>query len=410
MDRESGYFNTGKDAKPVKKTGLWNNLTLIRSSNFNRIYRFERDGKYFLLKIAGDTKHSSEILRREYDLSIGLDHPNIVNVYFYTQESPMGEGIVLEYIDGRTLSEFLSENPTKQQKEKIFGQLLDAISYLHGKQIIHNDLKPENILISRQNDNLKLIDFGLSDNDAHFQSKTPGCTPSYAAPELKDNRQSDVRSDIYSIGRLMQLIFADKYKRISAKCLSEKPEERYDTTALIKKWDNRNRNRQIVRNASMTIGILVLLGAFIIIAIRNDRENITDFKTSIALQNEEIESQKERYRQLEESYINVKDSLNQIRENIESHEIAKAEFIRDYQNGINRMISLSLDSIKNCKTIEEDYHIRTNFMNGVRRYYETHVKEVDNEDLSSQLFSIMTSEIERGYALFNAACPTMKES
>ena len=199
---------------------------LLRDGSISRLYRVSRAGKYFIIKTSKDSKFS-RLIKREYDLSIGLSHPYIISVFTYEEQTPVGEGIVMEYVDGRNLREFLQENPSRQLRERVLEQLLSAVSYLHSKGIIHNDLKPENILITTVDNNVKLIDFGLSDNDAHYLYHTLGCTPGYASPELLAQEKTDSRSDIYSLGLLMKEILPTSALRIAGKCQSMDRDRRY---------------------------------------------------------------------------------------------------------------------------------------------------------------------------------------
>lgn len=121
--------------------GGYHNPVLLSEGAFSRLYRVSRAGKHFIIKTARDQKHAS-LVRREYDLSIGLNHPYIINVFTFEEQTPVGEGIVMEYIDGRDLRGFLSENPSRQLRKRVLNQLLTAVSYLHSKGIVHNDLKP----------------------------------------------------------------------------------------------------------------------------------------------------------------------------------------------------------------------------------------------------------------------------
>ena len=216
---------------------------LIKDGTVCQLYRVSRAGKYFIIKTAkGESGAYADLIRREYELSIALNHPYIVSVFTYEVVTPVGPGIVMEYIDGCTLTEFLSQNPSGKLRQRAVDQLLDAVAYLHKKGIVHNDLKPDNILISRVDSTLKIIDFGLSDNDAYFLYKGLGCTPQYASPELKANKQTDCRSDIYSLGLLMREILGKRYSAITSRAYNPIPQKRYTNVAQIQKALSRRRN------------------------------------------------------------------------------------------------------------------------------------------------------------------------
>ena len=216
---------------------------LIKDGIVSRLYRVSRAGKYFIIKTAkGESGAYMDLIRREYELSIALSHPYVVSVFTFEEVTPVGPGIVMEYIDGCTLAEFLAKNPSKNLRQRLVEQLLDAVAYLHKKGIVHNDLKPDNILISRVDNTLKIIDFGLSDNDAYFLYKGLGCTPQYASPELKANKQTDCRSDIYSLGFLMRDILGRRYSAIASRACNPIPQKRYADVAQIQKALSRRRN------------------------------------------------------------------------------------------------------------------------------------------------------------------------
>ena len=237
--------------QPIAGNSIYSDPVLLSENSMTRLYRVSRDGKYFIIKTSKDnTGRLNALVRREYEISIGLDCPYVVNVFTYEQDTVVGPGIIMEYVDGRTLSEFLKENPPMQLRRRVFGQLLEAVAYLHRKSIIHNDLKPENILITHSDNTIKLVDFGLSDDDAHYLSKTPGCTPEYASPELlAHSAPLDVRSDIYSLGLLMRDIFGEKYRYISGKALRKDAAKRYTNVEQMQKAFKRTHSIPLVAAA-----------------------------------------------------------------------------------------------------------------------------------------------------------------
>lgn len=291
--QNSDLFTTKADSHPVVN-GYHDPILLIVTA-YASLYRVTKSGRYFLIKTTKDNSPQARaMLRREYELSIGCDHPHLVHVYLFEEDSPVGPGIVMEYIEGRTLNHFLAENPTPTVRRRIFEELLSVVDYLHKRGIVHNDLKPENILITRSGDRLKLIDFGLSDNDAQLL-RTPGCTPAYASPELLSGAlQPDLRSDIYSIGRLMQLIFAGKHHGIIRRCLQPDRERRFENVERLRqRWRRRNRPWHLLL---ATIGaILFLLPSLLYLHERQTRMEFLREESQRIEQNDSI------YRHLEQA-------------------------------------------------------------------------------------------------------------
>lgn len=219
---------------------------IVSTLKEGRLYLAEKAGKRFVLKTAGGAK-GLELLKREYVISLRLQHPFIASAIAWEESTPVGPAIVMEYIRGRSLSAFLQEKPSLQARRRVFGQLLEAVGAMHRQSIIHNDIKPENILITEADNDVKLIDFGFADADAHILERSLGGTRQYASPELLAQRETDARSDIYSIGCLMRDLFPGRYCLISRKCRQTNPDKRYwNTDALKDAWAHRQRPLWIV--------------------------------------------------------------------------------------------------------------------------------------------------------------------
>ena len=311
-------------------------FNLLKTTVSSKLWRMSRDGKYFLVKTTLDnSEHQLKMLRREYELSIGCDNPHIVHVFTYEYGIHEGDGIVMEYIEGRTLREYLSEKTSLASRQRIFSELLSAVNYLHKRGVIHNDLKPENILITRADDTLKIIDFGLADKDAFFVWKTLGCTPEYASPELRNqSKDIDARSDIYSIGMIMREIFDGRYSHIIKRCCKENPKQRYsDISELQKSWQGRNRVWKWL--ATFCVLVAIALPTFLYAELKMEDERKIRHREQL------IESVKTEVAQMFEAAL---DSVNKIEDSS-----GKIQYISDFTDEYSRYQTKILSEIQDAE-------------------------------------------------------------
>jgi Tol biopolymer transport system component len=137
---------------------------------------------------------------REARAISSLNHPNICTLY------DVGPNyLVMELCEGETLAARLKRGKLSIQETLRFGlQIADALAAAHAKGITHRDLKPGNIMLSKAG--IKVLDFGLakSQQDATLTgSRMVMGTPAYMAPEQRNGKECDVRTDIYSLGLIL---------------------------------------------------------------------------------------------------------------------------------------------------------------------------------------------------------------
>ena len=200
-------------------------------------FRVKLYGKLHFLKrlkseYAGDIRYQ-EALRKEFETGYRLEHPNLVRYISLDNDS-----ILMEYVEGETLSQRLASNPdyfkNRKNTDKFIRQLMDVIGYLHSHQVLHLDLKPDNILLTRINDDVKLIDLGCSYTDSF--PDTTGHTNAYAAPEQLSIIHSplSIQTDIYAIGKILERLPDHTiYNKVIARCTAEDPADRYQSVEEI---------------------------------------------------------------------------------------------------------------------------------------------------------------------------------
>ena len=247
-----------------------NDLELIYRSKdgFNELYRVQKNGRFFVYKalkpeFRGNLMYE-DLLTKDFNIGFSLSHPGLCQYYGKIQHPQIGSCIIMEWIDGCSLEGLMTEGRIDRTlAQKIICEICDALGYMHRKQIIHRDLKPENILITHNGQNVKIIDFGLSDADSFAVFKSPAGTRAYASPELIAGDTIDVRSDIWSLGVIINELHP-YYRKVAQKCLIRNREARRANAELVKNDVLREGSRRFwSRTAWAAFAVCIITGAII---------------------------------------------------------------------------------------------------------------------------------------------------
>jgi serine/threonine protein kinase/tetratricopeptide (TPR) repeat protein len=177
------------------------------------------------IRDAGDPGEAARLLREGQRLS-ALNHPNIAGVYDVLEQG--GEiFLVMEYVEGQSLRQRLSQPLNLNQFFEIAIQCADALTAAHERGILHSDVKPENVMLT-ESGQVKLLDFGVARRLAAadstgaaatqtFSTFAPvGGTPSYMAPEVLTGSMPDFRSDIFSLGVVLYEMLGGRHPFLGA--------------------------------------------------------------------------------------------------------------------------------------------------------------------------------------------------
>src|SRR6266478_3593696 len=227
---------------PGAQIGPYKIEALLGEGGMGEVYRAvdTRLKRTVAIKVAKE--RFGERFEREARAIAALNHPNICTLY------DVGPNyLVMELVEGKPLKGPLPLDQALQYA----GQICDALDAAHRKAITHRDLKPGNILVTKQG--IKLLDFGLarvapgeSDPTLTHPGDVMG-TPAYMAPEQREGKPGDARSDIYAFGYVLYEMLTGKraaqertpvepaaLEGVLGTCLEKDPEDRWQSARDLK--------------------------------------------------------------------------------------------------------------------------------------------------------------------------------
>ena len=209
MDKNIGVILDGR-YEVKKRIGVGGMADVYRA--FDRL-----EGRDVAVKILkNEYTKNDEFLQRfknESKAIAVLSHPNIVKVYDVSFGDRI-QYIVMEYIDGITLKEYISHQHVIPWKEAVHFtvQILQALQHAHEKGIVHRDMKPQNIMLL-QDGSIKVTDFGIarfSNNETRTMTDKAIGSVHYIAPEQARGDNTDGKADIYSVGVMLYEMLTGK--------------------------------------------------------------------------------------------------------------------------------------------------------------------------------------------------------
>lgn len=264
-EENSGYI---KSISADEISTAFTDVSVIYTSEYNFLARAQRYGRWFMLKgmneKGSDNTLARQMLRKEFEILIQLQHPNVVQTMGLEHVEGLGTCIVMEYVDGQPMNECVLE---PSEAIRILGEILQAVEYIHSLGIAHRDLKPHNIMLTRTGKHVKLIDFGLADTDAFAMLKQQAGTAVYMSPEQRVAAQPDPRNDIYSIGVIMsEMPLPQSFQKVWSRCLLP-VESRYQKVDDIRQDIEKLLSRKARMIRRVTVGALIGLAGIVALLV-----------------------------------------------------------------------------------------------------------------------------------------------
>lgn len=287
-DESVSAFVVTDDGLPLASG--YTDMTVVSRRRYTQLVKAKHSGRWWMLKgllpACRDQMIYQNLLQKEYKLMAPLQHPNVVNTLNWEQIDGLGCCIVMEWIDGVNLQQWLAGRHPQKDRRRVASQVMDAIQYIHGLQLAHRDIKPANIMITRHGGNVKLIDFGLSDADSYAVFKQQAGTDGYMDPALSSGINVSAKTaDIYSLGCVLSdLRLGAGFRHIVRKCCAP-PSHRFQhiedvqTAFRRAEWLPR-----LLLTAALAFGVLL---AVVFTVMRSN-----DYKMNLVLEKTQNDSQR----------------------------------------------------------------------------------------------------------------------
>ncbi|MCB2066613.1 MAG: protein kinase [Erythrobacter sp.] len=262
--RTGGAVDEANIPDPPERIGAYRLTGQIGAGGMGSVFAARRDRGDFehevaikLIKPGMLSDKLTERFVRERQLLAQFTHPHIARLYDGGDTEDGQPYIVMEKVDGVPLGEWLEQDaPELDARLALFCQVCAAVAHAHRHLVIHRDLSPGNILVTA-NGEPKLIDFGIALPDGEERVGAEAgdgrplrhltMTPGYAAPERMRGEPATTLSDIYSAGRLLNLLVPKPRPRelqaIANKALAAAPEDRYQSISQLSDDVQRYRDR-----------------------------------------------------------------------------------------------------------------------------------------------------------------------
>ncbi len=209
----------------------------------SRVFTARFGGKKVIVKALkseyADDAACRASLKQEFDTTSMLDNKYIRKALDFVKVEGLGDCIVFEYVDGKSLAEHVRVGTlSEKQVKSILTEVCDGLNFLHRNGLVHCNLNPENVMVSANDGHVKLIDIGVPETKQDADRELLIKEMEFVAPEIIKGEDFDSRADIYSIGKIMEFIgernISKQFHAAATHCTQFSKEQRFDTISDVR--------------------------------------------------------------------------------------------------------------------------------------------------------------------------------
>ncbi len=276
----------------------------------SRVFTAHNNGRKVVIKALkeqyADDARCRAKLHEEYDMTSLLDNRFIRKAIDFVKIEGLGDCIVFEYIEGKSLAEHVRVGTlSEKQVKNVLIDVCDALSYMHRNQIVHCNLKPENIIVTANDSRAKLIDIGVPKTEQDADRELLIKEMAFVAPEIIKGEDYDSRADIYSLGKIMEFFnernISKQFNAVATHCTQFSKEQRYDSISEVRSAITKGHPIVKIVIAAAAVAVLVLLAAIYIPKIKTNMEKeraermAKDFAREVGNMQNELPTLREKY-------------------------------------------------------------------------------------------------------------------
>ena len=231
----------------------YTDLRLIHTSRYgnSRVFTANCNGKKVIVKALKEEYAKDlackESLKQEYETTSFLENKYIRKALDFVQIEGLGDCIIFEYIDGKSLAEHVRVGTlSEKQVKNILAEVCDGLYYMHRNGVVHCNLSPENIMVTANDCRARLIDIGVPETKQDADRELLIKEMEFVAPEIIKGEEIDSRSDIYSLGKIMEFIgernISKQFGAIATHCTQFSREQRYDNISDVRSAISKGHN------------------------------------------------------------------------------------------------------------------------------------------------------------------------